>query len=51
VVVPRRCGHNDDIGIFDTFKNKGQAANGDAKQKTGQAVGNDRMQAEAVPAS
>jgi uncharacterized protein YjbJ (UPF0337 family) len=34
------------MGILDKFKNKGEAAKGDAKQKVGEALGNEQMQAE-----
>jgi uncharacterized protein YjbJ (UPF0337 family) len=41
-----RSGHNSNMGIFDKFKNKGQAAKGDAKQQAGKALDNQQMQAE-----
>jgi uncharacterized protein YjbJ (UPF0337 family) len=34
------------MGFFDKFKNKSQAAKGDAKQKVGQATDNQQWQAE-----
>lgn len=40
------AGHNKKMGIFDKFKNKSQAAKGDAKQQAGKALGNEQMQAE-----
>jgi uncharacterized protein YjbJ (UPF0337 family) len=34
------------MGFLDKLRNKGEAAKGDAKQKTGKAIGNEQMQAE-----
>jgi uncharacterized protein YjbJ (UPF0337 family) len=34
------------MGFLDKFKNKSQAAKGDAKQQAGKAIGNEQMQAE-----
>jgi uncharacterized protein YjbJ (UPF0337 family) len=35
-----------EMGFLDKFKNKSETAKGDAKQKTGKAIGNEQMQAE-----
>jgi uncharacterized protein YjbJ (UPF0337 family) len=45
-VVPYLAGHNNDMGIFDKFKNKSQAVKGDVKQEAGKALGNEQMQVE-----
>lgn len=34
------------MGLLDKLRNKGEAVKGDAKQKTGKAIGNEQMQAE-----
>jgi uncharacterized protein YjbJ (UPF0337 family) len=34
------------MGFLDKFKNKTEAVKGDAKQKTGKAIGNEQMQVE-----
>jgi uncharacterized protein YjbJ (UPF0337 family) len=34
------------MGLLDKLRNKGESAKGAAKQKTGEAIGNEQMQAE-----
>ena len=34
------------MGLLDKLRNKGESAKGTAKQKTGEAIGNEQMQAE-----
>jgi uncharacterized protein YjbJ (UPF0337 family) len=43
-----RCDNNEEaeMGLLDKLRNKGEAVKGDAKQKTGKAIGNEQMQAE-----